>query len=132
MQTISQLGSDDNTAPAVALSSLETALVLAQDQATIHHLANPAVISGCIRLIQAAINQSPGVISLFSHEYGYLCFRLLSVALDTCLLREWGLIHKLRRTCDLCHSLSPRFVASTELGLALADNLNKLESKADS
>ncbi|CAE6477589.1 unnamed protein product [Rhizoctonia solani] len=134
VQTISQEADPEiiNTGPDIALSSLEATLHLALDPVTIHHLANPAIINGCIRSMQAMMNRNPGIVSLFSHEYGYLCFQLLSIALDTCLLKEWGKLDKVESICDQHPLTSPRFVVSSELSMAMDDHLDELKSKGDS
>ncbi|KAH7320364.1 hypothetical protein B0J17DRAFT_298531 [Rhizoctonia solani] len=116
----------------IHLSSLKDALSLASDPATIHHLVNPPLISGCIQLMQTIINQTPGVISPISYECGYLCFRLLGVALDTCLMREWGKLDDTSSICLQYPLTSPQFVASSELSLAIEGRLSELQSRGDS
>ncbi|CAE6526359.1 unnamed protein product [Rhizoctonia solani] len=90
----------------IKISILQLALRLSQDPMKIHHLADPPVVSGCIRLMKVIIGRTPGVASVskihsspipiltglkpFSYEFGYLCFRLLVVTLNACLLDRWG------------------------------------------
>ncbi|EUC54309.1 hypothetical protein RSOL_037030 [Rhizoctonia solani AG-3 Rhs1AP] len=90
----------------IKVSTLELALRLSQDTTKIHHLVDPSVASGCIRLMKAIIGRTPGVASVstthsnlvpilkdmkpFSNEFGYLCFRLLVITLNACLLDRWG------------------------------------------
>ncbi|KDN34801.1 hypothetical protein RSAG8_12136, partial [Rhizoctonia solani AG-8 WAC10335] len=74
----------------IKISILQLALRLSQDPMKIHHLADPPVVSGCIRLMKVIIGRTPGVASPFSYEFGYLCFRLLVVTLNACLLDRWG------------------------------------------
>ncbi|CAE6479854.1 unnamed protein product [Rhizoctonia solani] len=76
--------------PAIQISTLERALYLTRDPTRIHHLVDPSVVSGCIRLMKSVISQSSGFPSPFSYELGYLCFRLLIITLNACLLDRWG------------------------------------------
>ncbi|KAG8708840.1 hypothetical protein FRC11_006140, partial [Ceratobasidium sp. 423] len=48
-------------------------------------LGNPLVVRGCIKLMKSISRF--GRCSPFSYEYGHLCFRILLVAFDYCVLR---------------------------------------------
>ncbi|KAG8713779.1 hypothetical protein FRC08_012815 [Ceratobasidium sp. 394] len=98
MQKISQLGTEVPEVKStndIHISTLESALLLFRDPATIRHLANPPVISGCIRLMKAIIGKpSNRVASPLAYEYGYLCFKLLVAALNMCLLERWSKVEE--------------------------------------
>ncbi|KAG8709217.1 hypothetical protein FRC08_018478 [Ceratobasidium sp. 394] len=98
MQEISQLATEVPQVKStndIHISTLESALLLSRDPATIRHLTNPPVISGCIRLMKTVIDKSSNrVASPFAYEYGYLCFKLLVAALNICLLERWSKVEE--------------------------------------
>ncbi|KAG8703216.1 hypothetical protein FRC08_003004 [Ceratobasidium sp. 394] len=99
MQEISQLAAEaprDRLVGDIDISKIESALLLARDPATICHLANPLVVSGCIQLMKTTAHIAPP----FAHEYGYLCFKLLVVALNICLLERWSIAKEALALCD--------------------------------
>ncbi|KAG8684349.1 hypothetical protein FRC08_013741 [Ceratobasidium sp. 394] len=102
MQEISQLAAEAPRATSarnINISTLESALRLARDPATIRHLANPPVISGCIQLMKAVTGRRSRVASPFAYEYGYLCFKLLVAALNVCLLERWNKVEQALTMC---------------------------------
>ncbi|CAE6513653.1 unnamed protein product [Rhizoctonia solani] len=72
----------------VNLSDLQAVLAFSQSAGAYPSFASPSLISGCIYLM-AEIKVS-GKSTPFSYEYGYLCFRIMSVALGMCLLDRSG------------------------------------------
>ncbi|KDN34570.1 hypothetical protein RSAG8_12329, partial [Rhizoctonia solani AG-8 WAC10335] len=84
----------------IDISTLKSALLLTSDSATFRHLANPPAISGCIQLMKTVNSQSSGVASPFSYEYGYICFKLLVSALNSCLLKSWNVLDEVLATSD--------------------------------
>ncbi|KAG9085805.1 hypothetical protein FS749_004090 [Ceratobasidium sp. UAMH 11750] len=99
MQKISQLAAEapqDKLARDIDVSTIESALLLARTPATIRHLANPPVISGCIQLMKTTAHDAPP----FSHKYGYLCFKLLVGALNVCMLEQWRIAKGALTLCD--------------------------------
>lgn len=70
----------------IHLPTLQSVLKLALSPHTIRHLARPPLIRGCLKLM-STVKQS-GKPSPFSHEYGYLCFRILTIAINVCLLER--------------------------------------------
>ncbi|KDN35998.1 hypothetical protein RSAG8_11149, partial [Rhizoctonia solani AG-8 WAC10335] len=106
MQKISRLATEGYTsAPEdleldIDISTLESAVRLTLDSTTIRHLANPLVISGCIRLMKGVNRQRTGAASPFSYEYGYLCFKLLAATLNVCLLERWNELEELLASTD--------------------------------
>ncbi|CAE6538101.1 unnamed protein product [Rhizoctonia solani] len=68
----------------VALTTLDAILVLSQSPLYLHHLESTSLISGCIKLM--ATVQVAGKPSPFSYEYGYLCFKIIALAVGVCVL----------------------------------------------
>ncbi|EUC63651.1 zf-MYND domain protein [Rhizoctonia solani AG-3 Rhs1AP] len=68
----------------VTLANLRAILKLVQYPRAYRSLARPAVIGGCIKLMSGI--KLDGRFSPFSYEYGYLCFRVLTVVLGICIL----------------------------------------------
>ncbi|CUA77310.1 Transcription initiation factor TFIID subunit 2 [Rhizoctonia solani] len=68
----------------ITLSKLESILDLTRFPDEYENLALPKLVAGCIELL-SCITPSP-----FAYEYGYLCFRTLVFALNTCLLKYGG------------------------------------------
>ncbi|KAG8713256.1 hypothetical protein FRC08_013499 [Ceratobasidium sp. 394] len=95
MQEISQLAAEAPREKSYVYA-IESALLLARDPATIRHLTNPPVISGCIRLMKTTAH----IASPFAHEYGYLCFKLLVATLNICLLERWSKVEEALTLCD--------------------------------
>lgn len=70
----------------IHLSTLQSVLKLTYTPQNFCHFGNPPLISACIKLmstIKRSGNPAP-----FSFEYGYLCYRILSIALGVCLLQR--------------------------------------------
>ncbi|KAG8755762.1 hypothetical protein FRC11_005804, partial [Ceratobasidium sp. 423] len=69
MQKLSRLATDapkpspTNPGVLIDINTLNYALRMIQGQSTIGHLMNPPAISGCVRLMASATNQSTGVAS---------------------------------------------------------------------
>ncbi|CAE6477875.1 unnamed protein product [Rhizoctonia solani] len=105
LQKISRLSSESYTlvqtdlGKEINITILQAAFLLARGPRTIHHLANPPVLKSCIRLMKTVEGLPPTEITPFSHEYGYLCFKLFIVVLNVCLLERWD---KLEEVLTLC------------------------------
>lgn len=84
------------------LSTLKSVLRMALDPDMLHLFAFPSIIGGCIKLMsivkqsgKTSVSELP-IFSLiflttckpFSYEYGYLCFRILTISLSACLLER--------------------------------------------
>ncbi|QRW24902.1 glycosyltransferase family protein [Rhizoctonia solani] len=68
----------------VTLQVLESILNLSMCPQTYHYFADPPLISGCLKLmgtVEADDRMSP-----FSYEYGYLCFKIIVLAIGTNIL----------------------------------------------
>ncbi|CAE6382534.1 unnamed protein product [Rhizoctonia solani] len=65
----------------ITLSKLASILELTRFPDEYENLALPMLVAGCIELL-SSVTPSP-----FACEYGYLCFRALIFALNTCLLK---------------------------------------------
>ncbi|KAG8728686.1 hypothetical protein FRC11_010427, partial [Ceratobasidium sp. 423] len=105
LHEISQLATEGQTTaqldPELVMPrySLDAALGLALDPKKIRHLGNPSAISGCIRLMRS-IRDQKGNESIYDRGYGYLCFQLLVVALNICLMERWDRLDEVLATSD--------------------------------
>ncbi|CAE6412725.1 unnamed protein product [Rhizoctonia solani] len=106
----------------IDISEIISALRLAQDPATIRHLTNPPVISGCIQLMRIVICPGEEVSSPFSYEYGYLCFKLLTIVLNTCLFERWGKLDEMAARTAQC----PLMEIDTIYSIMLSSGVLKL------
>ncbi|KAG8685821.1 hypothetical protein FRC11_010031 [Ceratobasidium sp. 423] len=68
------------------LSDLRSILEFSRSPVAYSSFASPSLVSGCIHLMSTI--KVAGKTSPFSYEYGYLCFRTMTVALSTCLLKN--------------------------------------------
>ncbi|CAE6475568.1 unnamed protein product [Rhizoctonia solani] len=68
----------------ITLSVLESISKLAFFPKVLMDFAHPALVTGCIKLMETV--QKSGRITPFNYEYGYLCFRILTIATCVCLL----------------------------------------------
>ncbi|CAE7149945.1 unnamed protein product [Rhizoctonia solani] len=114
------------------VSALQTALSLAQDPATILHLSDPSIISGCIKLLRTIKNQR-GTIFPYNNELGWLCFRLLVIVLDICLLERYD---KLEETMVLPNQrpdirAAPHILASAHLACGVYAQLDAINAGDD-
>ncbi|CAE6464783.1 unnamed protein product [Rhizoctonia solani] len=70
----------------VTIGNIQAVLRLIHYPRTYRHLAQPSAIGGCIKLMSSI--KLDGKSSPFSYEYGYLCFRVLTIVLGRCLLHR--------------------------------------------
>ncbi|KDN43452.1 hypothetical protein RSAG8_06041, partial [Rhizoctonia solani AG-8 WAC10335] len=68
----------------VTLSTLNTILRLSRSPLYLRHFESTPLISGCIKLMASVLIS--GKSSPFSYEYGYLCFKILTIAIGVCIL----------------------------------------------
>ncbi|EUC61190.1 MYND finger protein [Rhizoctonia solani AG-3 Rhs1AP] len=68
----------------VTLSTLNTILKLSQSPLYLRHFESTLLISGCIKLMTSV--SISGKSSPFSYEYGYLSFKILTIAIGACVL----------------------------------------------
>ncbi|CAE6523355.1 unnamed protein product [Rhizoctonia solani] len=99
----------------IDISALDSSLRLAQDPKTIRHLAHPLVISGCIKLLGAAVAQRGRFGSPFRYEYGYLCLRLLVASVNVCLLDRYGQLDEALEACEENDQYAADYLASVAL-----------------
>ncbi|CAE6372074.1 unnamed protein product [Rhizoctonia solani] len=66
----------------ITLEKLQCILELTRFSGELDNFALPGLVAGCITLM-LSIKPSP-----FYFEYGYLCFKILVISLDTCLLKR--------------------------------------------
>ncbi|KEP51251.1 putative transmembrane protein [Rhizoctonia solani 123E] len=72
----------------VTIQTLQSILNLAQSPRTFHHFALPSLIRGCVKLmstVQVRNKSSP-----FSFEYGYMCFKIITIAIGVIILQRMG------------------------------------------
>ncbi|CAE7227416.1 unnamed protein product [Rhizoctonia solani] len=137
MEKISRLAADGHLATRmdaeteIDISTLESSLLLAQDPMTIRHLANPPVISGCVRLMRTMIGQRPGVASPFSYEYGLLCFNLLVFCLNICLLERWNQLYQPLEMGRHTPNAPAHVWTSIEVSYAVIDQFKVLKDEGD-
>ncbi|CAE7086458.1 unnamed protein product [Rhizoctonia solani] len=83
----------------VTLSTLNTILKLSQSPLYLRHFESRSLISGCIKILTAISIPDHGETpkSPFSYEYGYMCFKILTIAIGVCLLSR---SHKLTPLVD--------------------------------
>ncbi|CAE6498912.1 unnamed protein product [Rhizoctonia solani] len=89
IQQVCRLAGDGSTVSKqdieqVPLTTLNTILVLSQSPLYLRHFESPSLISGCIKLMASV--QVAGKPSPFSYEYGYLCFKIITLAVGVCIL----------------------------------------------
>ncbi|CAE6472342.1 unnamed protein product [Rhizoctonia solani] len=72
----------------VSLADLQTILILSRSPASYHCFASRPLTKGCIYLMNSV--KISGKVSPFSYEFGYLCFRIMVLALGACLLNDQG------------------------------------------
>ncbi|CAE6409245.1 unnamed protein product, partial [Rhizoctonia solani] len=104
--SLEQLNSDRDAGYEVIEPVLHVVLSFALDPATIIHLSEPRIVSGCMKLLKMIKNRR-GTIFPTSSENGWLCFKLLVIALDLCLVKRYS---KLEETMAL---LKQRFNTRT-------------------
>ncbi|KAG8711270.1 hypothetical protein FRC11_003242 [Ceratobasidium sp. 423] len=136
MQKISQLATEaripgqPNPEKDTDISTLNSALRLSLDPATIRHVANPLAASGCIQLMQTITGQNPGIasVSIFNlaYELGWLCFKLLVVCLDICLLDRWNNLDPLLEIADKDERTAPHGVISANLPIVVRGEFDAL------
>ncbi|EUC58858.1 hypothetical protein RSOL_282250 [Rhizoctonia solani AG-3 Rhs1AP] len=67
----------------ITLSMLKSVLHATKIPQEITRLADPGLIEGCVELMAS-------VEPLFGYEYGYVCFRILNLAISACMLKRVG------------------------------------------
>ncbi|CUA77985.1 hypothetical protein RSOLAG22IIIB_06908 [Rhizoctonia solani] len=84
----------------IDMPTLQAALLLARDPKTVSHLADPPVLKACVRLMKSVEESNPTEITPFSHEYGFLCFRLFVAVFNVCFLKRWDKLEEALPLCD--------------------------------
>ncbi|CAE7109842.1 unnamed protein product, partial [Rhizoctonia solani] len=69
----------------ITLPLLESLVDFTMFPTSLPMLGNPMVVRGCIKLLESVTRS--GKYSTFSYEYGQLCFRILLIAYDYCVLK---------------------------------------------
>ncbi|KAF8722201.1 hypothetical protein RHS02_08752, partial [Rhizoctonia solani] len=78
----------DKLAAQITLSMLRSIIDLTLLPGGLVELGYPDLVGGCIKLMGTV--KLSGKCMPFRYEYGYLCFRILVIALDVCLLQRAG------------------------------------------
>ncbi|CAE7087724.1 unnamed protein product [Rhizoctonia solani] len=71
----------------ITLSMLRSILDLTLSPETFSELGYPRLVDGCMRLMGTVIPSDQGT-RIFKYEYGFLCFRIMTIALDVCCLQR--------------------------------------------
>ncbi|EUC55775.1 hypothetical protein RSOL_134940 [Rhizoctonia solani AG-3 Rhs1AP] len=75
---------DSNHPHNITILTLKSILRLSYSPKYLHLLGSPLLFRGCIRLMASV--KTSGKTSPFSYEFGYLCFRILTISLSVHLL----------------------------------------------
>ncbi|CAE6449845.1 unnamed protein product [Rhizoctonia solani] len=88
IRSVSRLARQTRATPSenVTIQTLETILQLTLSPRTFHHFAHPPLVSGCIALLSEV--KPEGRPSPFSYEFGYLGFKILTLAVGACILQR--------------------------------------------
>ncbi|CAE6523740.1 unnamed protein product [Rhizoctonia solani] len=70
----------------VTISMLQAILELSKSPVTFAELGYPGLVDGCLRLMLRV--KYFGITTPFIYEYGYLCFRILTLSLGVCFLQR--------------------------------------------
>ncbi|KAH7320343.1 hypothetical protein B0J17DRAFT_724026 [Rhizoctonia solani] len=98
----------------VKMQTLESFLQLTLSPRTFHHFAHAPLVSGCVRFM-SSVKPEGHRSSPFSYEFGYLCFKILTIAIGACIL-QW--------TNELDNTTSRMFSeANTGLLLVFSDSV---------
>ncbi|CAE6377877.1 unnamed protein product [Rhizoctonia solani] len=126
----SQIQPNSNTSCGDA-SVLHSALALAQDPATIRHLSDPDIVSGCIKLMTTVKDKRS--ISPFSSEVGWLSLRLLVIALNICLLERYDRLEETLALFNQRHDIraAPHILASAHLSYGITTQLSIIDTGGD-
>ncbi|CAE6493657.1 unnamed protein product [Rhizoctonia solani] len=100
----------------ITLPMLKSLDKLSYSPITLVDFGHTAHISGCIKLLWAASKsaQRSGQSAIFSHEYGYLCFRIIMTTIGVCILQRLDqfseTLHKMLTdpSADLAATISRR------------------------
>ncbi|EUC55604.1 transmembrane protein, putative [Rhizoctonia solani AG-3 Rhs1AP] len=85
---------EETIAKDVTLSMLTALLEMTKLPGHFRWMAEPRLISGCVGLM-SSIKPSP-----FHYEYGYLCFRILALSVNACLIEHTGCLDKIIARMD--------------------------------
>ncbi|KEP44971.1 hypothetical protein V565_338080 [Rhizoctonia solani 123E] len=94
----------------VNIQTLELILQLTLSPRTFHHFAHPPLVSGCIKLLSTV--KAEGRSSPFSYEFGYLSFKILTVAIGACILRCSNNLDNTTSRMFLEHNTGPLLIFS--------------------
>ncbi|CAE6414596.1 unnamed protein product [Rhizoctonia solani] len=94
IQTITAISKEEDQvkldllASKVSLEMLHSLLLLYLSCHGVIYLAQPSLVSGCIKLMRTI--KVDDMISPFSYEYGYICFNIAKMALGVCLIEKFN------------------------------------------
>ncbi|CAE6474541.1 unnamed protein product [Rhizoctonia solani] len=114
------LGANDITLP-----MLEAVLKLAHSPQHLEFFADQVFISGCIRfLAQIRLEGRP---SPFSHEVGYLCFRIILIGIGVSILKMTENFNITVDTMKANRKIKPLLVVSRYVSRAILEAMDKVE-----
>ncbi|CUA69514.1 hypothetical protein RSOLAG22IIIB_08521 [Rhizoctonia solani] len=130
LETCSFVETNSNIHRNIDAPVLRSALRLAQDPVTIRHLSDPGLVPGCIKFLTTDRNRRTGMVSAFSEDFGWLCLKLLVIALNACLLERYK---KLEETVALSNQrfdirAAPHILVSTHLACGITAQLEMINS----
>ncbi|CAE6422654.1 unnamed protein product [Rhizoctonia solani] len=70
----------------ISISTIRPILLYSYSPLSYQDLSSPALISGCLKIMSSL--ELLDVVSPFSHELGYACFRIILLSLGLCLARR--------------------------------------------
>ncbi|KEP47068.1 Zf-MYND domain protein [Rhizoctonia solani 123E] len=122
-------GPDDSKALSapVTIQNLRAILKLVPYPRAYRSIARPAVIGGCIKLMSRIKLNSR--CSPFSYEYGYLCFRVLTIVLGICILDRSDLLDPSVRAMPVDHRTHPQLDVLQLLGHYVSSGIFQCLSK---
>ncbi|KDN44353.1 hypothetical protein RSAG8_05617, partial [Rhizoctonia solani AG-8 WAC10335] len=123
-------GPNDSKALSISVNmqNLRAILKLVPYPRAYRSLARPAAIGGCIKLMSGI--KLDGRSSPFSYEYGYLCFRVLTIVLGICILDRSGLLDPSIRAMPVDHRTHPQLDIMQHLGHYVSSGIFQDLSKA--
>ncbi|CUA72649.1 hypothetical protein RSOLAG22IIIB_04968 [Rhizoctonia solani] len=116
------VGANDITVP-----MLQTVLELAHSPHHLDFFADPVFIGGCIRFLTKI--RPEGVPSPFSHELGYLCFRIIAIGIGAWILKVTGKLGTTARNMQVNRATEPLRTFSRGISRALIDIISEGEFK---
>ncbi|KDN40944.1 hypothetical protein RSAG8_07812, partial [Rhizoctonia solani AG-8 WAC10335] len=112
---------EETVAKSITLSMLTALLEMTNFPGHFRWMAEPRLISGCVGLMtsMALVLSNP-----FQYEYGYVCFRILALAVNACLLEHAGCLGGVMERMDTAPAFQ-RFSVFWEASARLIDQAHQ-------